>query len=158
VAVSLASTVYHTLRSPVTFVLDVLFLTIFILGAIFLVLRRVMVKASAVVFVGAAFVVFQIVLLIILPQDLLNGSISHLFTFLFVLLLMGLIAYRFGSLIRAGVPVVALYVVAIVFRTIDLTLCPWLPIGTHFLWHITGAVAGFFTIRLVLMLEMASLE
>ncbi|MBX7146024.1 MAG: hypothetical protein K1X44_01805 [Alphaproteobacteria bacterium] len=25
---------------------------------------------------------------------------------------------------------------AIIARELDLTLCPWIPIGTHFLWHI----------------------
>jgi hypothetical protein len=158
VAVAIASTVYHTLRSPITFAFDLLSLIVFILGAIFLVLRRAVVNTLQAAVIGILFLGFQIVLLILLPNDVLNGSISHLVTFLFVLLLMRLIANRYGSIISEGMPVAALYAVAIVFRTIDLTICPRLPIGTHFLWHLTGAVAGFFAIRFVLMLEMASLE
>jgi hypothetical protein len=156
VAVSLASTIYHTLRSPVTFILDLLFLILFILGAIFLVLRKVMTKASVTAVVGALFIGIQIILLIFIPNDYLNGSISHLVTFVFVLLLMGLVANRYASLLKESVLISAFYALAIVFRTIDMALCTSLPIGTHFMWHIMGATAGFFVIRFVLMLEVAS--
>jgi len=30
--------------------------------------------------------------------------------------------------------------VSIFFRTIDLLVCPWLPIGTHFVWHLLNGL------------------
>ncbi len=35
---------------------------------------------------------------------------------------------------------VALLVLSLVFRSLDLPLCGQIPLGTHFLWHITNAV------------------
>jgi hypothetical protein len=33
----------------------------------------------------------------------------------------------------------AVFVVSIVFRSIDNAVCPVLPLGTHFLWHCLNA-------------------
>ncbi len=42
-----------------------------------------------------------------------------------------------------------LFTAALVFRTLDLGLCPALPFGTHFIWHVlTGVTAGVL-VRLV---------
>jgi hypothetical protein len=39
---------------------------------------------------------------------------------------------------------------ALVFRTADLLVCPYFPLGTHFLWHIFLSLAAFLGV-LVLM-------
>jgi hypothetical protein len=154
-AVAVGSTLYHTFRSPVTFVVDLLPLIAFILGAIFLVLRRIMTRSSEVIGVGTAFIGLQIVVLFVVPNDYLNGSTPHVLTFGFILLLMVPITRRYGSLVLQVVPIATLYALGIVFRTVDMALCPWLPTGTHFLWHIAGAAAGYSIVRFVSMIEVA---
>lgn len=57
-----------------------------------------------------------------------------------------------GLAIGAG-----LLVVSLVFRTIDEAVCPAVPIGTHFLWHIfNGALLGWMII--VLMRHRSALD
>jgi len=46
-----------------------------------------------------------------------------------------------------GVTIVAIGISAAFFRSIDLVVCPYVPFGTHFLWHIglsTAACLGIF--------------
>jgi hypothetical protein len=49
---------------------------------------------------------------------------------------------RFTLLAAAGV-----YLAALFFRTIDNEVCPVLPIGTHFLWHILIGLVTYLAMR-----------
>jgi hypothetical protein len=153
--VAVGSTLYHTYRSPVTYILDVVPLTAFIAGSIFLVLRRVLGATSKALGVGAVFVLLQLLILIFVPMHFLNGSAPYLVAVLFIPLIMAWIARRYGSLAWQVIPVAVLFALAFVFRTIDGIVCPWLPVGTHFLWHITAAAAAYYVIRLVVSIEVA---
>ncbi|HXJ01603.1 MAG TPA: hypothetical protein VNH44_10290 [Micropepsaceae bacterium] len=42
-----------------------------------------------------------------------------------------------------GGSALALAIVALVFRTVDLSVCSAIPVGTHFLWHSFLSAAGF---------------
>ena len=154
--VAVGSALYHTYRSPGAYLLDVIPLTVFIAGSLYLALRRLSIRTSQVLQVGAAFVLLQIVLLIFVPRHFINGSTPYLVALLFIPLLMAWIARRYSSLVWEIVPVAVLFALALVFRTLDPVVCPWLPIGTHFLWHITAAAAAYYLIRLVASIELAS--
>jgi hypothetical protein len=153
--VAVGSALYHTYRSPGTYILDVVPLTVFIAGSIYLVLRKVLGGPSKALGVGAAFVLIQLLLLIIVPRHLLNGSTPYLVAILFIPLIMAWIARRYGSLAWKIVPVAVLFTLAFVLRTVDGIVCPWLSVGTHFLWHITAAAAAYYVIRLVVLIEAA---
>ena len=153
--VAVGSAFYHTYRSPGTYILDVVPLTAFIAGSVFLVLRRVLGGTSKALGVGAAFVLLQLLILIFIPRHFLNGSAPYLVAILFIPLIMAWIARRYGSLAWKMIPVAVLFALAFVFRTIDGIVCPWLPVGTHFLWHITAAAAAYYVIRLVASIEVA---
>lgn len=47
------------------------------------------------------------------------------------------------ALLAAG----GLFALSLGFRTLDLPLCEFVPVGTHFLWHILNAVMLFILIR-----------
>ena len=49
---------------------------------------------------------------------------------------------RFTLLAAAGV-----YLAALFFRTIDNEVCPVLPIGTHFLWHLLIGLVTYLAMR-----------
>jgi hypothetical protein len=51
-------------------------------------------------------------------------------------------AARFALLAAAGV-----YLAALFFRTIDNEVCPVLPIGTHFLWHLLIGLVTYLAMR-----------
>jgi hypothetical protein len=53
---------------------------------------------------------------------------------------------RFILLAAAGV-----YLAALFFRTIDNEVCPVLPIGTHFLWHILIGLVTYLAMRSLIL-------
>jgi len=75
-----------------------------------------------------------------LNRDLLNGTVMYLPTYL-TLALMTLAlwkkrhprARRFGALLL-------LWTASLTFRTLDQSLCMYIPMGTHFLWHLFNAL------------------
>jgi len=48
---------------------------------------------------------------------------------------------------------VGLASLALVLRSIDLSLCEFIPFGTHFFWHIFLAMAAYYGIRLIVKLQ-----
>ena len=45
----------------------------------------------------------------------------------------------------------ALFVLALVFRSIDQAMCPTFPYGTHFLWHLLNAVVLYLLLRAAIL-------
>ncbi len=39
------------------------------------------------------------------------------------------------------------FILSLTFRSIDMVLCSYIPLGTHFLWHVLNSVVLYFTIR-----------
>ena len=40
-----------------------------------------------------------------------------------------------------------LFLLALFFRSVDMWLCPVIPGGTHFLWHLTNCLVFWFVIN-----------
>jgi hypothetical protein len=156
--VAAGSALYHTLRSPATFVLDALSLLLFVVLAIAIVLREAKLKAGVTMNLLLVFICVEAGGLFLLPQRFLNGSAAYLLMLSCLLLLMGLIARSRRSLLREMVPILFLFGTAVFFRTIDTAVCPWFPSGTHFLWHLAAAAAACYVIRFVLLLEKDRLQ
>jgi hypothetical protein len=52
-----------------------------------------------------------------------------------------------------GLAAMALSLTAVGFRTYDLTACDYLPIGTHWLWHIFNSAGGFTAMLAIITLQ-----
>ena len=55
---------------------------------------------------------------------------------------------------RLGAVILVCAVIAAVFRSIDLLVCPVIPFGTHFLWHIFLSTASFLGIVLLVRMKV----
>lgn len=117
------------------------FISLFIISCLVRIFELSLLKA--IIF----FLLFQVIntlVLTALPPDTLNGSLFYLptgvllFTITLILWLQNqpIVKYYFlaGSIT---------FVIAIVFRTIDLSVCNSFSIGTHFVWHILIAITIF---------------
>ncbi|NOR70727.1 MAG: hypothetical protein GQ532_13710 [Methylomarinum sp.] len=86
--------------------------------------------------------------------NILNGSLSYAPAFL---VLSGLGLYHFIHKKQQKfllLSALAVFSLALVLRTLDNMLCPYFPIGTHFLWHIfNGILVYFLSLALMLNLE-----
>ena len=79
------------------------------------------------------------------PPGSFNGSYAY-FPALLALVLLAAYAWRRGN---AGAGTLAaaagVFVVSILFRSVDQTLCETWPLGTHFVWHCLNAVVLYLT-------------
>lgn len=140
VAFGVGSSLFHTFATPTTRILDVLPIALFMFTYLWLYLRDILhvhhltAGILLVCFVAAVYVGRQ------LPH-VLNGSLFYAPALVAVLGLGVLHSIQKRAerwtLLWAGVALMA----ALIFRSIDNSVCGQLPIGTHFLWHLFAATA-----------------
>ena len=151
--VGTGSLLYHTFRNPFTLALDAIPIYIFFLTFIYVLLERLTKSRSIAAFLLAGFFVVQILASYTFPT-FLSGSIRHVVN---GITFFGLIFWLHKKYARLDPYVIAaffVYILAIVFRSIDNSICSMVPIGTHFLWHIFNATAVYFAIRALLNIDL----
>src|SRR5918998_1910094 len=150
VSVGIGSILWHTYPTMLTLTLDSVPILIFISWYIWLYTRNVigMRPLLAVASVGA----FLLATFLAIPYaDVLHGALVYT-PGLIVALVLGVfharerMVARFTLLAAAGV-----YLAALFFRTIDNEVCPVLPIGTHFLWHILIGLVTYLVMRCLIV-------
>ncbi len=152
-AVGVGSTLWHTLATPWAHVLDVVPILLFQLCFLWLYgrgsvgLRWHAIAPLLVLYVSAALWGRQ-------NREWLNGVLIYT-PALALSLAVGLDHYLrsprepFLLLAAAGIFFLSLF-----FRTIDLTVCPYLPVGTHFLWHVLNGVLSFLLMRALILSDL----
>jgi hypothetical protein len=146
VSVGIGSILWHTYPTMLTLVLDSVPILIFIMWYIWLYARNVI--GMKPVFAVASAAAFLLATFLALPfAGVLHGAFVYT-PGLIVTLVLGVFhareqtSARFTLLAAAGV-----YLAALFFRTIDNEVCPVLPIGTHFLWHILIGLVTYLAMR-----------
>ena len=145
-AVGLGSFAFHTLATRGAMLLDVTPIGIFIYGYFLLALRRFLLLSWPAALVNlTAFIVVSVGLATLVPREVLNGSVGY-FPALAALIVLGsmLRAHAAG---RAMLIAAGLFVVSLIFRIVDLDICPRWPLGTHFLWHLFNAAVLYVVLR-----------
>lgn len=152
--VGLGSFIYHTARNSIALIFDALPIYFFILYAIFLTINELFNSKVKSLLILASFIGVEIALSVYVPREFLNGSIRHIAAIVFIIFVGWLAVKRYGKeMIQPLIGVIGLYAFAIFFRSIDAWICTWLPIGTHFLWHILSAFAGYQAIYLLAVIK-----
>jgi hypothetical protein len=134
----IGSFLWHTVATPWAQWMDVIpilmYISVYLPSFLLRVARTSVIRCCA---WFAAFNTLNILFVLTIPGNTLNGSIYYL-PGLMMLFLLG----RFERRIHLST---ALFTVALVFRSIDRALCPEFPIGTHFLWHLFISLTVYFT-------------
>ena len=145
-AIGIGSGLFHTFATRTTQWLDVIPIGLFQAGFLWLYVRRIIALNNAtsiaimLLFFASGALAGQF------PQ-LLNGSLGYAPALVFVVSL-ALWHWRHCSQERAALPLAALlFVVSLVFRSVDNALCAHLPMGTHFLWHLCNAGVLYLSMR-----------
>jgi hypothetical protein len=89
--------------------------------------------------IAAAVIALAAVLAWCFPS-MLNESAAYL-PALVTLLMIGALALNAG-LCAAGV-----FALALAFRSIDFAVCNFIPLGTHFLWHVLSSIVLYMLLR-----------
>lgn len=150
--VTLGSLLWHTVRNPFSQILDGGLLYIFIATLVLFLLKLLSGRWVFACMGVVSIVVLQVAIFLFLPA-LRDTPIRHVVA----LLIFGVIAVWTVKKMRRVSPnmVIALscYVMAIVAKAFDLPLCSFIPIGTHFLWHVFGAVAGYYSVAALVEMD-----
>ncbi|MYM63104.1 ceramidase domain-containing protein [Pseudomaricurvus sp. HS19] len=92
----------------------------------------------------------------LLPKHWLNGSVTYLSAWLFLL---G-IAVAHRRLASSGrnlmLAAVGLFTLSLTFRSLDMVLCDQWPAGTHFLWHLVNGLMLYLTLRSYLAMQQSN--
>lgn len=146
VAIGIGSFLFHTMATPLTRWLDIIPILLFQLLYIGFYARRVINLPVAVI--GILLIVF--VAAVIYGRqfpDVINGSLIYA-PALLVIMVLGLYHYQSRKAERGRLLAAAgIFLVAILFRSIDNMICPQFVLGTHFLWHILNAVVIYLAMR-----------
>jgi hypothetical protein len=148
--IGIGSFLYHTARNSTTLLLDAVPIYIFIAYTLFLAFVALTKKRVLSLAIVAFFIVMQVAISIYVPREFMNGSIRHIITILFISAVGWFLNERFGKTVLHKLAwVIGFYALAISFRSVDSMVCQYIPLGTHFLWHIFAALAGYKTILLI---------
>ncbi len=138
--IGVGSGLWHLQPNGITVLLDVIPITLFINLYIVSSLRRLFGLSWGKVglwwgiYFGAG-----LVAQFTLPPDLLNGTIMYIPTYLTLVVMTLALWKRDAGMGRAFTVALLVWSASLVFRTIDMQVCPSLFIGTHFLWHTLNA-------------------
>jgi hypothetical protein len=83
--------------------------------------------------------------------DILNGSLSYAPAFL---VLLGFAIYHYRQQKREPfILLIALgfFLLGLLFRTLDQTICSYFPFGTHFLWHLSTGTLLYLSARALIL-------
>ena len=157
-SVGIGSILWHTYPTMLTLILDSVPILIFIIWYIWLYARNVI--GMRPLFAVASAAAFLLATFLALPfAGVLHGAFVYT-PGLIVTLVLGVFharerrrAARFTLLAAAGV-----YLAALFFRTIDNEVCPVLPIGTHFLWHLLIGLVTYLAMRPLILSTMTGVR
>ncbi|MDC7785571.1 ceramidase domain-containing protein [Rhodoplanes sp. TEM] len=165
-AIGIGSFVFHTVATRGAVLLDVVPIAVFIHGYFFLALRRFF--GLGLVAAGAATGLFAAGGLALGPDaDRLHGSLAYLPALVALAAFAGLLRQPRGAgaeqrdrrRAARGLAIAAgLFLVSLVFRTVDREICPVLPVGTHFLWHLLNATVLWLLLRTVILARADALR
>lgn len=140
VSIGVGSGLFHTFASTWARILDVIPILLFQLVYLWVYSRQIICIERK---YTAGLLLVYLVAAIVGRQypHLLNGSLIYA-PALFTLLVLGM--YHFLTLKQKPYLILiatGIFIVSLIGRTLDSALCPWIPVGTHFVWHICNAIA-----------------
>jgi hypothetical protein len=150
VTVGIGSSLFHTFATAWARVLDLAPILLFQLSYLWLYSREIVKMRFG---YAAGLLAAFLVALFYGRQfsHILNGSLVYAPAFLLSLGL-GRYHYRTHKIERYALFAAAgVFLVAVVFRSVDQAVCPFFPVGTHFLWHLLMPVVLYLSMRGLLL-------
>ena len=144
-AIGLGSFSFHTFANKLTQFWDVLPILLFQLVYLWLYLREI--AEIRAVFTGIMVLAYLVTAMFWMQfPHILNGSLIYTPA---IIVLFGLGIYHAASRQQGRFLVLnaaLVFVVSLTFRTLDGVICPFFPLGTHFLWHLLNGLVLYLLI------------
>lgn len=147
-AVGVGSSLFHTVATEWSRWADVVPIAATLLWFLWVFLRRAARFSLSGVAAGlGGFLLLSIAFGVLIPRETVNGSNAY-FSCVVTLLAMG--SFLRHKHIDGAADLhlaAAVFVVSLIFRSIDLAVCHAIPVGTHFAWHILNGAAFYLASR-----------
>lgn len=144
VAVGLGSMSWHLYRSEATLLLDRLPIYIFFIFTLYFAIQSITKNIKFTIAVSALLGILYYAIFDYVPGvNVFYGLLRFIFAFITLVILNVLIRKKYGHEYNFSTALI-IFAAALIFRTLDLLVCPFFPLGTHFLWHIFVAVGMYF--------------
>lgn len=140
--IGVGSGLYHSFANPLTMMMDVVPIQVFILAYLFLAFRDFLALPWwGAGLLTAGFLPYAALTVPLWARlDWLGSSAGYMPVPVVMLVFVGLLWRRAPATARGMAGAVAILGLSLTFRTLDFHLCEALPGGTHYLWHLTNAV------------------
>lgn len=152
VLVGIGSTIFHTFANTIGMIADILGIMLFVHAYLYLCLRRLLhwPRLKSLVFIIVLFVMLMLAENI--PQKYsVNGSMAYAPC-------LAVIAWIWSKTRNQSVLYDSSYriagitfLISLIFRSLDMTVCVALPIGTHLLWHLCNGVVLYYLSKPLLL-------
>jgi hypothetical protein len=139
-AIGIGSALFHIVATTWSGVLDLGPILAFQLCYLWIYCRRVVFLRPS----YSALAAGSLLITSMMGQALPPGDARSLTYLPALIVLLGLGTYHYYHHRREPLSLMAgaaIFAFALIFRTLDGAVCPFFPAGTHFLWHLLGAVA-----------------
>ena len=153
----IGSMLWHGMPHSLTNFADTLPLSTFVLISLFLFLEKLLEKRVLVWKIFLAFILVETPFMFhLLPS--INGFLPYSIVLIFgAFLVYGLIK-KSKALTPDLVIIISLFATALIFRTLDLIICPIFSVGTHFIWHILNALVLYLVVRVLVLLNLKTIS
>jgi hypothetical protein len=142
--IGVGSFLFHSVATRWAMWADVVPILLFQLATIVVLVRRLIApRWWAVVLAWGAFIVAGAGIEFALRDVSTYGSAGYIAPWLVILMVAIFLRHRHPPAARAFADAAVLFVLSLIFRTLDTPLCEGFPLGTHFLWHCLNAVVLF---------------
>ncbi len=140
--IGIGSFLFHTFATKLTQLADLIPIFLFTLVFVFYTFLNILdfAKKIAVVLSGI-FVLVMVFIEILVPKSILGGSLLYAPALVTLVAVAVLTSSRNKQLSKLYASVGIVFVISLVFRTLDLQICDVFPLGTHFLWHLLNGLA-----------------
>lgn len=142
VLVGIGSFMFHTFADSLTYWGDLIPIFIFTSVYLYHSARRYLsfsVRTASLLLVGCIGSMLLIELNV--PKDILNGSALYfpplILLFYFALSMRNMKQEKWSLVYLTAA---CIFLVSLVFRTLDMMVCPEFPLGTHFIWHLLNSL------------------
>lgn len=149
----LGSMAWHFTNQPWGDFLDTIAIVLFGVAAAYLLFEKIFNKRWQ---VYTVMVTFLAIALFLEQIPALNGSLPYVFLYLTLIGTLSLRRKKYKEINKPTLLIALYFALAIMFRSIDVAVCNYVSIGSHFLWHALVALTGYYLISVIIKLRSAA--
>ena len=142
--IGIGSFIWHIYSSKFTFFFDSIPIAIFFVFFLYNLIYKISNKRISII-VTILFVVLAGLSTLLFQK--FNGAQGYIFVLLFFIVVMIFVFFKNRILFNRLIIIFLLFLTAIIFRQMDLYVCRYFVLGTHFIWHIITSFAIYLLIK-----------